>query len=100
MATYNSPTYPVASYNTPAVASYNSPAYPVASYNTPTYPIASYNAPTTGGTSSALGVSAAGGTAAPGSTTPATRIDTYAYPDNATYPVTVGSGGSVTIESK
>lgn len=63
------------------------------------------NNPTTpavpGNPSTALGVtmpgSNSGGTPAPA--TPATLVSYYSYPDNATYPVSVPSGGYVTITS-
>ena len=63
------------------------------------------NNPTTpavpGNASTALGVtmpgSNTGGTPAPA--TPATLVSYYSYPDNATYPVSVPSGGYVTITS-
>jgi hypothetical protein len=63
------------------------------------------NNPTTpavpGNASTALGVtmpgSNSGGTPAP--VTPATLVSYYSYPDNATYPVSVPSGGYVTITS-
>ena len=52
--------------------------------------------------SNALGITASGA-AATNSTTPGSyntgTHDRYAYPDANTYPVTVGSGGSVTIVS-
>ena len=54
-----------------------------------------------GNASTALGVtmpgSNTGGTPAP--VTPATLVSYYSYPDNATYPVSVPSGGYVTITS-
>ena len=54
-----------------------------------------------GNASTALGVtmpgSNTGGTPAPA--TPATLVSYYSYPDNATYPVSVPSGGYVTITS-
>jgi hypothetical protein len=63
--------------------------------NNPTTPAAPGNAAT------ALGVtmpgSNTGGTPAPA--TPATLVSYYSYPDNATYPVSVPSGGYVTITS-
>ena len=63
--------------------------------NNPTTPAAPGNPAT------ALGVtmpgSNSGGTPAP--VTPATLVSYYSYPDNATYPVSVPSGGYVTITS-
>jgi hypothetical protein len=54
-----------------------------------------------GNASTALGItlpgSNTGGTPAPA--TPATLVSYYSYPDNATYPVSVPSGGYVTITS-
>ena len=97
-ATYNAQT--AASYNAQTVATYN--AGTAASFNAQT--VVSYNAAVAGNASSALGVSAAGAPASnspaqSGSTTAATLVSYYSYPDSNTYPVTVGSGGSVTIVS-
>jgi hypothetical protein len=90
-ATYNAPTPgTIASYNAPTPGT-------AATYNAPTPgTVATYNAPTPGTASSALGVTAPAGTS-----TPATQVVYWSYPDNAPYPVTVGTaGGSVTIVSQ
>jgi hypothetical protein len=101
-ATYNSPTYPIANYNPPTypTATYNPTT--VATYNPPTYPVATYSAWVAGNASSALGVSLPGGPGGnqPVPATPNTEISYYSYPDNASYPVTVATGGQVIIITK
>jgi hypothetical protein len=77
----------------PGNANYNPIVPGNANYN-PIIPAAA------GNPSSALGVTAPG---SPTGGTPATPVGEtlvsyYTYPDNATYPVTVASGGSITIK--
>jgi len=87
---------------TPGTANYN-PIVPGNSNFNPVVPgNANYNPivpAAAGNPSSALGVTApgsnVGGTAA--SPIGATLVSYYAYPDNATYPVTVPSGGNINI---
>ena len=52
-----------------------------------------------GNPSSALGVTAPGSPTGGTAATPisATLVSYYAYPDNATYPVTVAPGGNISI---
>lgn len=93
---YNSATGGTALYNT-AIPSY-------AIYNAPTGQNANYNSPTPGNVgagTNVLGINFPGGNV--GASAPyvsPTRINRYAYPDGATYPVVVPSGAYVTIESK
>ena len=86
------------------IAGYNaSSGGNIAGYNATSPGSANYNpsSPAVPGTpSSALGVSMTGGTTGTGTFVGPTQISTYAYPDNQTYPVTVGSGGYVQIEVK
>ena len=98
-ATYNAPAHPVAAYTPGNAATYNPTN--VATYNPPTFPVASYNPFIAGNLSSALGVTMPGGPGGgqPVPPTPATEISYYSYPDNASYPVTVASGGQVTIKT-
>ena len=105
---YNAPYYvpstPWGPQNWAGTATFN-PAGPgnVATYN----PLSPGNYATTnpnipgnaGGNSSALGVTLPGGPAAQTApVTTATIVSYYAYPDSNTYPVTVASGGYVTIK--
>ena len=86
------------------LANYNPPSGGnIASYNPSSPGTALYNpsSPAVAGTPSvALGVSMAGGATGTGTYVAPTTISTYDYPDNQTYPVTVGSGGYVQIEVK
>jgi len=104
---YNPPsyTYTGASYSyTPASYPLSSPesyTYTAASYTyTPAaYPYASYYAGAVGAAASAMGVTFPGG--AIGSAAPyvgPTLVSYYSYPDNASHPVTVPSGGYITVK--
>ena len=110
--TYNSP-QPTGSYNAPQpTGSYNAPSggNPSGTYNAP-QPTGNYNAPQPTGTynvsqpgnpgqpTNVLGVYFPGGNA--GSLAPyvsETVTNYWDYPDNATYPVTVPTGGQIVVK--
>lgn len=83
---------PAATYNTNYNTNYNT-IYPIANQ-----PATAYVLGNIGAASSALGVTAPGGPVSNAATPISpTAVSYYSYPDNATYPVTVPSGGQINI---
>lgn len=79
---------------------YNPPTYAAIQYSVSPGNAATYNTPTTGPASSALGVTMPGGFGGVASAISPTSVSYYAIPDNSTQPVTVATGGYVTITSE
>jgi hypothetical protein len=107
-------TQPIAGYNTNYNVAYPIANQPIAGYNTnynvvypiANQPIAGYNPGSPGQATNVLGVTFPGGGVSGGigqlaPTISATLVDYWKYPDSApsaTYPVTVPTGGSITVK--